>query len=630
MHELFANPTLTVALALFAGMAAHALAQHLRMPGIVVLLATGVLLGPDVTGIIRPDTLGDSLPALVGFAVAVILFDGALNLDIRKLRKEGRSIRQLSTAGALTTALGSTIAAHFILHWNPVLSILFGTLVSVTGPTVINPLLRRLRVQSRVATVLSAEGIFVDAIGAIIAVVALEVLIGREETIAAGVWTAVLRLGGGFMLGIVAGLLIAGALKVERLIPRGMENVATLAFIFAVFQFSNALIGESGIVAVVAAGLVAGNIRTTALTELREFKEEVTMMLIGLLFVLLAADVRLREIADLGWRGVLLVAVLMVVIRPLTVYVGTLGTDLARNEKAFLAWLAPRGIVAAAVSSFFAHALDTAGIHGGDRFRAMVFLVIAVTVTFAGLTGGLAARLFGVRRASQNGYVILGANALGRAIANIMKNLGEDVVLIDSNPHACRAAEELGVRVIYGSGLSENVQQRAELDVRAGCIAVTANDEVNLLFVREVRRLFRVPRAWVSIRRGQRNVTPATVKEHRVRVLFGQPCAVEQWIARLEKTPEAVEQWVCRKELSPAEGEESLCLAMIVRRGRKLIVVDEETAFRSDDVVYVALASERRPEAAEQLFARGWVPVESALAPEAVAVAGENLVDGRS
>lgn len=627
MHELFANPTLTVALALFAGMAAHALAQHLRIPGIVVLLATGVLLGPDVAGIIRPDTLGDSLPALVGFAVAVILFDGALNLDVRKLRAEGRSIRQLSTVGALTTALGSTIAAHFILHWNPVLSILFGALVSVTGPTVINPLLRRLRVQNRVATVLSAEGIFVDAIGAIIAVVALEVLLGREATIAAGVWTVVLRLGGGFILGIVAGLLIAGALKVERLIPRGMENVATLAFIFAVFQFSNALIGESGIVAVVAAGLVAGNIRTTALTELREFKEEVTMMLIGLLFVLLAADVRLREIADLGWRGVLLVVVLMVVVRPLTVYVGTLGTDLARNEKAFLAWLAPRGIVAAAVSSFFANALDAAGIHGGDRFRAMVFLVIAVTVTFAGLTGSLAARLFGVRRTSQNGYVVLGANALGRAIANIMKNLGEDVVLIDSNPQACRAAEELGVRVIYGSGLSENVQQRAELDVRAGCIAVTANDEVNLLFVREVRRLFRVPRAWVSIRRGQRNVTPATVREHRVRVLFGQPFAVEQWISRLEKSLEAVEQWVCRKELSAAEGDESLYIAMIVRRGRKLIVVDEETAFRPDDVVYVALAPERRAEAAEQLFARGWAPVEAALVPEAATVGGENLVN---
>lgn len=627
MHELFANPTLTVALALFAGMAAHALAQHLRIPGIVVLLATGVLLGPDVAGIIRPDTLGDSLPALVGFAVAVILFDGALNLDVRKLRAEGRSIRQLSTVGALTTALGSTIAAHFILHWNPVLSILFGALVSVTGPTVINPLLRRLRVQNRVATVLSAEGIFVDAIGAIIAVVALEVLLGREATIAAGVWTVVLRLGGGFILGIVAGLLIAGALKVERLIPRGMENVATLAFIFAVFQFSNALIGESGIVAVVAAGLVAGNIRTTALTELREFKEEVTMMLIGLLFVLLAADVRLREIADLGWRGVLLVVVLMVVVRPLTVYVGTLGTDLARNEKAFLAWLAPRGIVAAAVSSFFANALDAAGIHGGDRFRAMVFLVIAVTVTFAGLTGSLAARLFGVRRTSQNGYVVLGANALGRAIANIMKNLGEDVVLIDSNPQACRAAEELGVRVIYGSGLSENVQQRAELDVRAGCIAVTANDEVNLLFVREVRRLFRVPSAWVSIRRGQRNVTPATVREHRVRVLFGQPFAVEQWISRLEKSLEAVEQWVCRKELSAAEGDESLYIAMIVRRGRKLIVVDEETAFRPDDVVYVALAPERRAEAAEQLFARGWAPVEAALVPEAATVGGENLVN---
>lgn len=622
MDSFFARPELTVGLALLAGMIAHAAAQHLRVPGIVVLLATGVLLGPDFAGAIRPETLGPSLHSLVGFAVAVVLFDGALNLNIKELRRQGRAIRQISTFGAIATALGATSAAHFILKWDPALSILFGTLVSVTGPTVVGPLLRRLRVQSRVATVLNAEGIFVDAMGAITAVVALEVILGGEgETVGVGALHVLTRLGGGFLIGLIGGFIIVGALKVEGLIPPGMDKVLTLAFVLALFQASNAAIPESGIMAVIVAGMVVGNIRSQALTELKDFKEQVTTMLLGLLFVLLAADVRLAEVRALGWPGVAVVATLMFVVRPLNVFIGTLGTDLKLRERAFIAWIAPRGIVAAAVASLFAGSLEAEGFEGGSQLRAMVFLLIAITVTVAGITGPFVARLLGVRRASPSGYAILGANALGRALARILKEGGDDVVLIDSNPQQCRLAEGEGLRVLYGSGVSETIQSRAELDVRGGAIGATSNDEVNVIFARRARKDYRVPRVWVSLRSGQENVTPKMVADFEGRVLFGRPVNVDFWTTALDRKQTAPEQWLrsgdttdFQKDLT--SDDDQLFLPMVLQRGKRRVVIDRTCSFRRDDVVWFALAPRRRDEAASRLRDRGWTPLEPAKVSE--------------
>ena len=411
----------------------------------MLLLATGVLLGPDVLNVVRPAALGASLHDLVGFAVAVILFEGGMNLNLERLRREARSIRQLMTVGALVTTAGAALAARWIMGWSWTLSILFGTLVMVTGPTVITPLLRRIKVKARVATVLEAEGVLVDAIGAIVAVVALEVAIGPPGgSVAFGAWHVVSRLLFGSLLGAAGGLAIAALLRFEKAIPEGLESVFTLSFILLLYQGSNAILPETGIVAAVAAGLVVGNARARVVAELRELQEQLSTLLVGLLFVLLAADVRMGEVAGLGWAGAGLVAALMFVVRPLNVLAGTWGTDLTWREKAFLGWLAPRGIVAAAVSSLFAESLEQEGIAGGSELRAMVFLVITATVLIQGLSGGLVANLLGLRRPSNRGYVILGANALGLALARALGETGEEVLLIDSNPQACAEAAAEG------------------------------------------------------------------------------------------------------------------------------------------------------------------------------------------
>lgn len=622
----FNDPALTIALALAAGMIAQSLARHLRVPGIVLLLATGVLLGPDVLAVIRPASLGHSLHTLVGFAVAVILFEGGMNMNLQRLRSEGRAIRQLMTIGALATAAGGALAARWILGWQWTLAILFGTLVMVTGPTVITPLLRRIKVTPKVATVLEAEGVLVDAIGAIVAVVALEVAISPAPSLAHGAWNVLSRLGFGALLGLVGGLVLAALLRSDKLVPDGLESVFTLAAAVALFQASNAVLPETGIVTVVAAGMVVGNSGSKILSELREFKEKLTVLLIGLLFVLLAADVRVSEVVGLGWAGLGTVLALMFVVRPLNVLVGTMGSDLTLRERAFLSWLAPRGIVAAAVSSLFAQTLLEEGVVGGGALRALVFLVIAVTVIVQGSTGGLVAGFLGVRRPANTGYAILGANGVAMAMAGELRRSGEEVILIDSNPDACEAAEQEGFRALHGSGLDEAVQLDAGLDGRAGCVGVTLNEEVNLLFARRALKDYHVPRVWAALRREHVGVDEEIVQRLGGHVLFGAPQDVRLWVRRLESGLAAVERWQRAEDTEPAKPAEpaeapaatpsgleslvrgDLLLPLTVLRGRKIFLVDETVAFRRGDILSAVLPEEHRSAVSREMERQGWIP----------------------
>ncbi len=610
----FSDPALSVALAMAAGMLAQALGRHLRVPGIVLLLGAGVILGPDALGVVRPDSLGSALQVLVGFAVAVILFEGGMNLEFRRLRREARSIRQLVTLGAVVTAAGGAGAAHLILGWDWPQSILFGTLVIVTGPTVITPLLRRIRLKHSVATVLEAEGVLIDAIGAVLAVVTLEVILAPSSHLAEGAQTLLVRMGSGIAIGAAGGLLIVLMLRFERVIPEGLDNVVVLSLVLALYQASNGLFAESGIVCVTTAGLVVGNSKARVLGDLKEFKEQLTTLLIGMLFVLLAADVRVEEVQSLGWRGVITVLALMLIVRPLNVAVGTFGSDLDLRERAFLAWLAPRGIVAAAVSSLFAQELAHAGIPGGNELRALVFLVIAATVLIQGLSGGWVAQALGVRRPTNLGFLILGATPLGLALGKIFRDHGQEVVFLDSNADACKAAEAENFRVLFGSGFSESLLYRAEIDSRAGVLAVTANDEVNLLFMTKARNDFKVQQAWMALRSGHTKIKPEMVEQVGAQVLFAQPRNLDLWTVRIERKGGAAEVFSRRKSGDKTAAEEignppdpdSVLIPLAVVRGNRVLPFVADLSFKKDDLLHVIINGQRRDEAEAWLAQMGW------------------------
>jgi NhaP-type Na+/H+ or K+/H+ antiporter len=616
-HLTFSSPALTIALGLAAGILAQSAAYHLRIPGIVLLLIFGVLLGPDVSDVIRPETLGPALGVITGFAVAVILFEGGLNLKIQRLKRERRAIRQMITIGGAVTVAGGMLTVRWLFGWDWRISILFGTLVMVTGPTVVNPLLRRFKVKRNVSVVLEAEGVLLDAVGAVVAMVALEIALSPK---AGPLDTAVMlatRLGFGTVFGLLCGLLLVAVLKRRNVVPEGIENVFTLCLVLAVFQGANVLFPESGIVAVTVAGVVFGNFQTRIQREVVEFKEALTVMLIGMLFILLAADVRLDEVYSLGIPGIIAVLALMFLVRPLHVIAGTFGTKLNWREKCFIGWIGPRGIVAAAVASLFAVQLNTYGIAGGNELRALVFMVITVTVLSAGLTGGLVAKILDLRRPSDSGWVILGANELARATAKILLENNEEVICIDANPDICQAAEQDCTRVIFGNGLKTHYLLRAEIDTRAGALAITGNEEVNLLFIQKVREEARLRYLFMALQYQYERITPDMVHQTGSQVMFGSSRDVDFWSVRIRKGMVNLERWQVqgtpadeKKETENASGDPFLKdnsgIPLTVRRNGRQFPIGDSTQFRDGDEVAYLVSVETSETAHEHLQTLGW------------------------
>ncbi len=585
---------------------AQVAATHLRVPGIVLLLAVGVVLGPDVLGIVHPEGLGTAMQGLVGFAVSIILFEGGLNLSMAQLRDSAAPIQRLVTIGAAVTAVGATLAARLGMGWDWSISALFGSLMIVTGPTVVTPLVRRLRVRRDVATILEAEGVLIDPIGAIAAFVALEVVLHpTTEYFVLGGPDLLVRLVGGSLLGALGGAALSQVLRVRGLVPEEIANVFALSSVYAIYQLCEAVLHESGIAAVTVAGVVVRWLGTPLERELREFKEQLTVMLIGVLFVLLAADVRLADVNALGVPGLITVGALLFVVRPLCVLAATWGTTLGWKEKLFLSWIGPRGIVAASVASLFAVRLGEANMPGGRELQAMVFLVIAVSVTLAGLTGGWVARALGLRRPSHQGWVILGANALGRLFA---RRLGTtEAVLVDGDPMRCRQAQEEGLTVLQGNAMNASVMGRAALETRSGVIGLTRNEEVNLLFVQRARERARELRTLVALSDAMVGVTPDMVHTAHAEVLFGVETDVERWSAWIEGRQTKVIRFVVGVEgLTMTDvAHTSEALPLVLERGRGTEPAHGHHQLRKGEFLQVLVRNETETATLQRLTARG-------------------------
>jgi NhaP-type Na+/H+ or K+/H+ antiporter len=618
------NPALTLVLALAVGIFAQSVSRHLRIPGIVLLLLAGACLGPDGLAWIDPSSLGQGLVAVVELAVAVILFEGGLNLEISRLRREQTAIRRLVTWGALITLVGGALAARWCLDWPWMRSFLFGAIVVVTGPTVVGPLVRVLRLRPRLATVLEAEGVLIDPIGAILAALLIGMALQGIESIWDAPMVLAASLGFGALAGGVAGFALAGLLRVRNIVPEGYENIFALAYVLLLYQGCDELVSNSGILAVTVAGVVVGNLRTRVDRDLREFKDQLTVLLIGLLFVLLAAGVRLDDVLALGWQGLATVAVLVFVVRPINVFLSTPGSELSIRERLFVSWIAPRGIVAAAVASVAATALESQGIAGGPELRAMVFLCIASTVILAGLTGAPMATLLKVRLPGRDTVAILGAQGLGIELANQLRGGGVPVTFIDANPANCRLAEEAGFQVIYGDALQDRTLQRARFESVGSAIGLTPNQMLNSVFASRARENFGVPRGYVAAINLEAGLAPELVEREEVFVLFDGPHDVERWDVRSRHNELEVDYWVYggepERDASADEGAEPAPKAgerfviLSIQRGKKVMPMHAGLSLEAGDVAAVAIHGEERDGAADILTAWGWVPGEPAAA----------------
>lgn len=525
--------TLLMVITVVAGISAQVIADFLKVPSIVFLLLFGIAMGPSGFGVLHPSLLGNGLEVMVSLCVALILFEGGLNLQLREVEEVSTSLRNLVTVGALVTLFGGGLAAHWLSEFPWQIAFLYASLVVVTGPTVVAPLLKQVNADRQVSTLLEGEGVLIDPVGAILAVVVLNIVLqGNADpfTIVSGL---VLRLGIGGIIGIGGGWLLGLFLKRARFLSEDLKNLSVLAGLWGLFGLSQALISESGLMTAVAAGIM---LKIAALPEERlllRFKNQLSILAISVLFILLSADLSIASIFALGWGGPLTVASLMLVVRPLNVLVSTWSSDLNWRQKAFLSWVAPRGIVAASVASLFAISLTKQGINGGDAIKALVFLTIILTVCVQGLSARWVAGWLRVRSDAARGAMIVGCNPFGRTVAHLIKSRGEDVVMIDANPEYCKQAKAENLTVYRTSALNMDALDNIGLASIGTFLTATSNSEVNSVLAQRVMEEFRPPRVlavYPDQSPGTEVAEPAEkLASHKVKRAFSSQLSVKEW-----------------------------------------------------------------------------------------------------
>ncbi len=518
-------------LTVLAGISAQVLGIYLKIPSIVFLLIFGLALGPDGLDIVDPHLLGNGLEALVSLSVSLILFEGGLSLQVRELGKISASLRKLITLGAVITLVGGSFTAHFVaqLPWS--LSVLYASLVVVTGPTVITPLLRQVQVDRRVSTILESEGVLIDPIGAIIAVVVLNVVLnGGADPSTLLTWLTT-RLCIGAAIGGSGGWLLGWILKNAKLLSRDMKNLVVVASVWSLFGLAQYIRTESGLMACVVAGLVLSADSMQELRVLRRFQGQLTILAVSVLFILLAAELPLRNLLTLGWGGILTVFTLMFVVRPLSVWACTTGSDLDWRQKLFISWIGPKGIVSASVASLFAIVLSEEGVDGGEIIKALVFLTIIITVVFQGLTAQWVADWLGLRGDRAKGAVIVGSNPMARLIARLFKERDESVVLIDTNAEAIREAEQENIATLMTSAMDPSALERAGMDSMGTFLAMTTNGELNLALAERAIDEFHPPNVLAVPPAG----TEVPAKGDEVKTLALNDVSIKSWNDLLRK-----------------------------------------------------------------------------------------------
>ncbi|MEB3226950.1 MAG: cation:proton antiporter [Synechocystis sp.] len=517
--------TLQIVLTVLFGIGAQVLAAYLKLPSIVFLLIFGVTLGNSGLHWIQPANFGAGLEVIVSLSVAIILFEGGLNLGLRELAHVSGSLRNLVTIGTLITLIGGGLAAHWLAEFPWYLAFLYGSLVVVTGPTVVGPLIKQVQVQRSVATLLEGEGVLIDPVGAILAVVVLETIFKTNVSVEADLveiaMGLLLRLGAGLAIGIGGGWLLSTFLKRASFLSEEISNLVVLAGVWGVFGGAEAIVSESGLMATVAMGIFLNSSALPDNRILRRFKGKLTLLCVSVLFILLAAELSLGSFGALGWGSVLTVLVLMLLIRPLSVALCTTNSTFTWQQKLFVAWIAPRGIVSASVASLFSLLLTEQGINGGEAIKALVFLTIMMTVFIQGLTAKPLAQLLGITDATTTGAVMIGCTPLGRLLARLYEAQGESVVLIDTDAEACQTAIAEGLTAIQTSALDSEALEKAGVGEMGAFMALTRNGEVNLVLAQNTMTEFNPPRVCVVAPDNLPENTPP-LKNKGVRVFMDQ------------------------------------------------------------------------------------------------------------
>ncbi len=499
---------LELASIIILGIMAQWLAWRFKIPAILPLIFTGLLVGPFSTLITADGTKwlepvwdgtqglfpGERLFNFVSLAISLILFEGGLTLKKEEIRNVGPVIYRLITVGSVVTFFVAGISAHYVIGLTWSISFLFSSLIIVTGPTVISPILRNLAIKKDISTVLKWEGILIDPVGALVAVLVFEFISVGEVQGSTYTKEAMIEFGKTIVIGFSIGFSFAHAFALalkQKWIPHYLLNVVALALVLGVFVLSDFFAHESGLLAVVVMGMVLGNMNIEGLKEVLYFKESISILLISMLFILLSAHINLEDLELIfTWNSLLLFAIIIFISRPLGVFISTRKTNIKLNEKLFISWVGPRGIVAAGIASLFGLKLTMQGVEDANYITPLVFMIVLGTVLLNATTAKLFARYTGVLLKRTEGILIIGASKPARLIAQYLQDNGRRVVMIDSNPRHIENAKKMNLEAhkydIKGDELIENV----EFNDIGYLLAFTASDSINQYAIDKLKKHF--------------------------------------------------------------------------------------------------------------------------------------------
>ncbi len=462
------------------GILSQWIAWKYRMPAIVIMSVAGLLVGP-IFGLVNPkESMGDLFSPIVTFAVAIILFEGSLNLDFREIKEFRKPVARVVTVGAFIAWIAGSLAAHYLAGLSFAVAFIIGGLFIVTGPTVILPLLRQAKLKPRPAAILKWEGIVVDPFGALLAVFAFEFIkfINAEVTLkalllffAASTFAVV--------LGFIAARIIGSAFE-RGAIPEFLKAPILFVVVIAVFVLSDAIMHETGLLAVTAMGIVMANMHLTTLQDVRHFKENISVLLISGIFVMITASLDPHILIEIFNPNIILfVLAMLFVVRPLSIWVSTIGTELTIPERTLLGWIAPRGIVALTVSGYFATILLDSGYKDAELLTALTFALVFATVTIHGFTIGFLAKKLNLTTADESGVLIVGGTRFAAEFAQSIKSTGNEVLIIDRSWAGLSHARKIGLNSYVGDILSEQIEYKLDLTPYRYMLAMTKMDIYN-------------------------------------------------------------------------------------------------------------------------------------------------------
>jgi len=528
MNPGMIEPTETFVIAVLLAVGAQVLAGHLRLPAIVLWLVGGMLLGPYGLHLLDIGTVQPAMETLIELGLAVILFEGGLNLNLRALREQGWVVGRLVLLGPLITMLlgGSLLHTFSNLPWD--MSLLFGALVAVGGPTVIIPIVRQTRLDRKLRHILTGEAMLIDAVGAMLAIVMLQIVISPDFTVQSILPSLGVKFIVGLACGWAGGRLLILLLRGNWLKDTELRPTATLAIVWALFHLSNHISDQAGLLAVLIAGAVLQYEQLPDIQRLRHFKGSLATLLVGMLFVLLAAGLNLGIAVNYLAQGILLFLALVFVIRPLVVASSVFGSDLKLNQMQYLALMAPRGVVAAAITALFGVIISRMGIPGGEVLESLVYIIIILSVLVYGTLASPLSKKLEVEGSDERSVLIVGGGQIGAELGRALSD-DREVRFLDLNAEVIAHLQNSGFVAVRGNALDPMYMEIVHAEEIGVIVAMTGSSDHNLLIAQLAQNDFHAHEVYVALQQDDELKQARMIKQLGAKRLFAKPYKYTYW-----------------------------------------------------------------------------------------------------